>query len=849
MELNSSPNEEILAERLIKDFQRGAWPPQGDLAEKVKSAGIEELAQAADQLTEDTAKGAFLYGLWRITKHPRLTAHLTETGWKPDFGACLQVFNKLEHERTNELKNGKPHVVRPLLDATEDPDAKIRARSMACLKELTNPDTIDALCDIWARERQPGARNVITRMKYIAVRPARAKILTALVNDAANVITECNADEVRALINALNDSDPDIRNRAERYLPRLRRQEAIDLLCAVWTESRDETLGRVIEKAGYRASRPVRALVLSALRSNRTQDLDLSLPEVLRRISAAASDREKKIRDRALKCIKVAADTGEWADALCRAVIEHGSDEATEALQAYGLIPDTIRDRAVFYFLCEQWQEYEALDFDMSLLRDVFENAGTELRQRIARSARRAGRLELVEIVAGQRHKRRMGEMTIREWQVSLTILSERQDWEGLWRLARTAPAVWAVEALRVLTEHGWSPEQKPEHRDFLILSKAAAACTEEAPIVGLPDEPESRFVAHTRRVSRVIINSMFDNSLATSSWDGTVRLWSLPDGRPAGEIAAHRHPISSLAATPDGSILITGSGAEGSAKLWAMPDGEKIRELPGHSRGVSALAVSPDGSLVSAGGYDADCLVWRIGDGSLMGTLKGHRRSIRCTTFTPDGDTVITSGEDKVIRLWDVTRMEETAVLSGHKKMIRALVVTPDGKLLISSGSDEDIFVWDMETGGLIRKLQGHTNVSPSMAISGDGRILASAGWDETVRLWLLPEGKPWGVMKGHFGPVTCLATDPESRVLISGGHDGRVMVWNFQSGIFRRPTTRADLDRMEELIKESVSEPERRWTNFLHQQMRLRWRHDIEIDAEPKRMEIGAFDIEIAG
>jgi WD40 repeat protein len=849
MDLHNPPNEEYLAERLVENFLTGAWPPQGEVAERVKSASIEELTKAAVNLTDDTAKGAFLYGLWRVTKHPRLTTHLTETGWKPDFGACLQVFNKLEHERTNELKNGKPLIVRPLLDALEDPDPDIRARSMECLKELTNQDTIDALCDIWARERQPGAREVITFVRYVAVRPARSKILTALVNDAANVITECNTDEVRALINALDDSDPDIRNRAERYLPRLRRQEAIDLLCAVWTESRDEALGRAIEEARYRAGRPVRARVLSALKSNRAADLDLSSPDALRWISEAASDREEAIRDRALNCIKDAAEAGECADAVCRAVIEHGSDAATEALRAYGLIPDNIRDRAVFHFLCEQWPEYEAIDFDMSLLRDVFENAGTGLRQRIARSARRAGRLELVELVAGQRRKRRMGEMTIREWQVSLSILTERRDWEGLWRLARTAPAVWAVEALRVLTEHGWLPEQKPEQRDLEMLSEAAAACTEEAPIVGILDEPESRFVAHTRRVSRVIINSMFDNSLATSSWDGTVRLWSLPDGRPAGEVTAHRHPISSLAATPDGSMIVTGSGAEGSAKLWAMPDGEKIRELPGHSRGVSALAVSPDGRMVSAGGYDADCLVWRIGDGSLMGTLKGHRRSIRCTTFTPDGDTVITAGEDKVIRLWDVTRMEETAVLSGHEKMIRALVVTPDGKLLISSGSDEDIFMWDMETGGLIRKLEGHTNVAPSMAISGDGRILASAGWDETVRLWILPEGKPWGVLKGHFGPVTCLATDPESRVLISGGHDGRVMMWNFQSGIFRRPTTRADLDRMEELIKESVSEPERRWTNFLHQQMRLRWRHDIEIDAGPERMEIGAFDIEISG
>ncbi len=149
---------------------------------------------------------------------------------------------------------------------------------------------------------------------------------------------------------------------------------------------------------------------------------------------------------------------------------------------------------------------------------------------------------------------------------------------------------------------------------------------------------------------------------------------------------------------------------------------------------------------------------------------------------------------------------------------------------------------------GTLLKRLKGHTNMVYSLAMSGDGRVLASGGWDRTVRLWIMPEGKPWGTLEERPGPVTCLATDPESRVLVSGSHDSTVTLWNFQSGIFRRPTTRQDMERVLGLSETSVDQGERDWLTFLLAQMQWRWRFDIEIDLGPAKIEVGEFDIELA-
>ena len=82
---------------------------------------------------------------------------------------------------------------------------------------------------------------------------------------------------------------------------------------------------------------------------------------------------------------------------------------------------------------------------------------------------------------------------------------------------------------------------------------------------------------------------------------------------------------------------------------------------------------------------------------------------------------------------------------------------------------------------------------------------------------------------------------------MLVSGSHDCTVIMWNFQSGIFRRPTTRLDMERIESLVDKSKDNNEQSWLDFLLAQMRWRWRFDIELDPAASSIEVGEFDIEV--
>ena len=71
--------------------------------------------------------------------------------------------------------------------------------------------------------------------------------------------------------------------------------------------------------------------------------------------------------------------------------------------------------------------------------------------------------------------------------------------------------------------------------------------------------------------------------SLATPSWDGTIRLWDATTGAHKKTLGGNTSPALSLAFSPDGLTLAVG-GWSGNLHLWNVVTGEHIRALEGHT-------------------------------------------------------------------------------------------------------------------------------------------------------------------------------------------------------------------------------------------------------------------------
>ena len=710
-------------------------------------------------------------------------------------------------------------------------------------------------------------------------------------------------------------------------------QACIDAVCAVWAATRHPTLAALLRRAGWVADTPPELRVLTALLVDRLQLLTNDGPEVVSALLGAARDHDALIAGRAEQALRSLCRPAAQEE-VCRLVMEEDNSLARAVAVAVGYAPRDPQRRALFYLLTEQWAAYEQLDFDASLLRTIYEMGDDALRRRIADYARRAGRVEFVEVVAGGRLHRRLGEMTHAEWEIVLALLTRSHSWQTMWQLAQLAPPVWGARLLRQLHQAGWQPAASAEVTGYAQLAELAERCVGTAPPLGGLLSCRAVLEGHTGRVLALaccpapLPGGSAQPLLVSGSRDGTLRLWSLPDGALLRTQKSLAEAVEQLAVTSDGQWLVSGSarwaaaGAEHAAlQVWQLPEGQVAKTFKGCGPGFVLIEVVQPGDahwVIGCGGPDGSVRLWGWPAGKLLKRLKGHQAEVTRLVISPPAAgsdrpyLLVTGSEDQTLRLWGLPDGVALKTLVGHGGAIWSLAVSPDGRWLASGSHDRTARVWSLPDGQLLNTLKGHTHGVSQLAFraalpvnnEAAAGLLITASSDNTLRLWQLPEGVTVGVLEGR----TPIAISPDGSLLVSGHTDGGVWLWQLPEGLplkrlamrnghleapfggqqatclafstadwdgagpwliagssdgkiwvwaselvarCRRPVAHARLEDMswaqETWQTKGMSDGERSWLELLVALLRWRWRFDIHIEEAPQRISVGEFDIEI--
>ncbi|MHB8779413.1 MAG: WD40 domain-containing protein [Anaerolineales bacterium] len=225
-------------------------------------------------------------------------------------------------------------------------------------------------------------------------------------------------------------------------------------------------------------------------------------------------------------------------------------------------------------------------------------------------------------------------------------------------------------------------------------------------------------------------------NRLAAGLFDGTIKLWRIPEMQPIQNLTGHQGWVRSISVSRDGTLIASASDDD-TIRIWKTADGETILILNKDTQGVRAVALSPDGQLVAAALEDMTVHVWRVANGELLYTLIGHESWVRCLAFSPDGALLASGSFDKTVRLWNVSDGRLLHTLEGHTASVLGVAFSPDGSTVASGSVDETVRLWQVADGSPIRVLYGHTDFVYTVAFSPDGKTLASGGADNAVRVW----------------------------------------------------------------------------------------------------------------
>ncbi|MDJ0599859.1 MAG: AAA-like domain-containing protein [Crocosphaera sp.] len=185
--------------------------------------------------------------------------------------------------------------------------------------------------------------------------------------------------------------------------------------------------------------------------------------------------------------------------------------------------------------------------------------------------------------------------------------------------------------------------------------------------------------------------------TLAIANRSGEVWLWNLQTQpyQLIQNFQAHKDTITHVIFTQDDEKIAT-SSVDGTSKIWDL-QGNLQQSFSGHQEAINWLNFSPNGQYLLTASEDSTIKLWNL-KGQLITTLKSDLFPISRVKFSPNGEYFITASQDGTVRLWDQEGKLHTK-MKGQEKSLESLQFTPDNQTILTVARDGKVKMWPLES------------------------------------------------------------------------------------------------------------------------------------------------------
>ncbi|KAG8512843.1 WD repeat-containing protein 38 [Galemys pyrenaicus] len=164
----------------------------------------------------------------------------------------------------------------------------------------------------------------------------------------------------------------------------------------------------------------------------------------------------------------------------------------------------------------------------------------------------------------------------------------------------------------------------------------------------------------------------------------------SFQSGQMLRHLVGHRDSIQSSDFAPNSESLATGSW-DSTIRIWDLRVGAPAavhKELEGHKGNISCLCYSASG-LLASGSWDKTIHIWNSSTTRLLVQLKGHTSWVKSIAFSPDERQLASAGYSGMVKVWDCSTGKCTETLKGALDVPHTCTFTHDGRLLVSGAAE----------------------------------------------------------------------------------------------------------------------------------------------------------------
>src|ERR1700694_3258277 len=240
----------------------------------------------------------------------------------------------------------------------------------------------------------------------------------------------------------------------------------------------------------------------------------------------------------------------------------------------------------------------------------------------------------------------------------------------------------------------------------------------------------------HADAVNAVVL--LADGRAATAGADGRIAIWTPGNAEPDAVGEGHTAPIAALALSPDGTTLASASW-DHTVRLWTLAGGA-ARVLEGHTQNVNGVAFAPDGRTLVSVSYDQSVRIWPFAGGTP--TVVAMPSPPNALAIGSNGE-IATGGADGKLYFLTGAGAGAGEIAAGPRPVI-SIAISPGGALVAAASVGGSVAVIDRKTRALARELAGLGLPVWSVAFMPDGRTLLTGGADNIIRRWNAVTGDP---------------------------------------------------------------------------------------------------------